>query len=110
MDHGVTVCTHRPQILGRVEHVLRPYMRDWNDVVSVYVSGHGLSIGGLEAEATSGTAPAIILETRFACPPVPLVCVHANATSRALLILHAGRQFFRNEALGPRVSPRLGRG
>jgi hypothetical protein len=76
------VCAHWPQIVDRVQQILRPYLCDWDDMVNVKVSVHCFAIVGLEVETTSGATPAIMSETRLPSSPVPLVCVHENFTSR----------------------------
>src|SRR5438309_1868749 len=109
MDDGMAVWAYWPQVLDRMQLVLRPYLCDWDDMVYVNVSGRCFAIVGLEVEPTSSTTPAVVPEACLSRSLVPLVCVHENVTSSPLHVLDIGGQLFRCKVLRPRVSLLPGR-
>src|ERR1700694_2066966 len=109
MDDGMAVWAYWPQVRDRVQLVLRPYLCDWDDMVHVNVSGRCFAVVGPEVEPASGKTPAVVPETCLARSPVPLICVHEDATSSPLHVIDFGGQFFCRKVLRPRVSLLPGR-
>ena len=80
MNDGMAVCADRTEVPYRVEPVLRPYLRDWCEMVNVNIPGHRLAVVVFEVEPANGTTCAVMSKTGLSRSLVSLVCVHEDAT------------------------------
>ena len=51
MNDRMTVRAYGPEVLNRVQHIVRTHCRQWKEVMNVGEASGYLAVGGLEIEA-----------------------------------------------------------